>query len=433
LPVVGNLLEFRRDPLGFLTRCARDYGDVARYRVAHHIVYLLNRPDLIEQMLVVDHVNFMKGGVLRAGRALLGNGLLTTEGDEWRRQRRLVQPAFHRERVAAYSDVIVEYAQRMLAMWRDGETRDIHHEMIRLALPIITHTLFDVRVDDEADRAGAAMHDFLEEFKQRMGMGALIPAWLPTPARQRSRRAIVRLEAMVDRMVNERRASGLDRGDLLSMLLRARDDDGSPLTDRQLRDQVMTLFLAGHETTAVTLTWTWFLLAQSPQVEARLLEELRSVLNGRWPSAADVPRLTYTEKVIKESLRLYPPVWAITRVAVRDGEIGGYPVSAGMSVAMSQWVTHRDPRYFDRPEAFDPDRWTDELTKRLPKFAYFPFGGGPRVCVGAALAMMEAVLLLAAIAPRFHLSLVPNERVELWPSLTLHPKRGLPMRLSARG
>ncbi len=432
-PVIGNLLELRRDPLGFLEMCAREYGDVARYRAARFNVYLLNQPDLIEQVFVAQSANMLKGGALQAGRALLGTGLLMAEGEEWRQQRRLVQPAFHRERIAAYGEVIVEYAQRMLATWRTGETRDIHQEMIRLALPIITRALFNVRVDDEADRVGTALHAFLEEFKHQMDTAALIPAWIPTPGRLRARRAIRHLEDIIHRLIRERRAGGVDGGDLLSMLLRAQDDDGTCLTDRQLRDQVMTLFLAGHETTAVTLTWTWYLLARHPHVEAKLLEELRSVLKGRWPSAADVPQLAYTEKVIKESLRLYPPVWAVTRVAQRDCEIGGYRVCAGTSVAMSPWVMQRDSRYFDRPEVFEPDRWTEEFARHLPRFAYFPFGGGPRICIGSSLAMMESILLLAALAQQFHLALAPGYRLELWPSLTLHPKRGLSMILTRRG
>lgn len=431
-PLIGSLPEFRRDPLGFLTSCARDYGDVVRYRIAHITAYLINHPDYIESVLTTHSRNIAKGRALQAGRGLLGDGLLISEGEVWRRQRRLAQPAFHRDRIAAYGEVIVDYAQRMLATWCDGETRDIHQEMIRLTLPIITQTLFNACVDDEADDVGAALHAFLEEFKHQIDTATLIPAWLPTPGRLRAKKAIERLEAIIYRLIRERRSQQRDNGDLLSMLLRAQDEDGGQMTDQQLRDTVMTLFLAGHETTAVTLTWTWYLLSMYPAIEEKLNAELQAVLGRRPPRVSDLPQLRYTEQVIKESLRLYPPAWVITRVALQDFEIGGYPVRAGTSLAMSQWVMQRDPRYYDQPDEFKPDRWTDEFDRRLPKFAYFPFGGGPRVCIGSSLAMMESILLLAAIAQQFRLTLAPGHPVKLWPSLTLHPEHGLIMQLVRR-
>ena len=423
----GNLLEFRRDPLGFLAACARDYGDIVRYRIAHFTTYLLNHPEFSEYVLVTNTRNFVKGRALQAGRDLLGNGLLMSEGDEWLRQRRLVQPAFHRDRIAASGNVIVGYAQQMLATWQPGETRDMHQEMIRLTLAIIAQIFFNTSVGEEADAVGAALYDFLEEFKHQVDTAMLIPQWIPTPGRLRAQKAIGRLEAIIYRLIHERRGSGLDNGDLLSMLLRAEDASGAAMTDRQLRDEVMTLFLAGHDTTAVTLTWTWYLLALHPQIEAKLAAELQAVLGERLPCVDDLPQLRYSEKVIKESMRLYPPVWVITRVALQDCEIGGCRVPAGTSLALSQWVMHRDPRYFDHPDEFDPDRWTDGFSQQLPRFAYFPFGGGPRSCIGSSLAMTEAVLVLAVIAQRFRLTLAPGYRLEMWPSLTLHPRHGMPL------
>jgi len=431
---LGNLTEFRRDPLGFFTRCARDAerGDLVRYRIAHVNVYLLNHPDLIESVLVTDHHNFIKGRTLQAGRVLLGEGLLTSEGESWRRQRRLMQPAFHRERIAVYGEAIVASAQQMLAAWRPGETRDAHQEMARLTFQIVAQTLFGVQVGAEADEVSIALRVFLEQFRNQVDAALLIPDWLPTPGNLRLRAAIRQLEAIIYRIIRARRADRAERDDLLAALLRAQDEDGRQMTDRQLRDEVMTLFLAGHETTAVALAWTWYLLSQNPDVENKLVAELEAVLNGRLPTVADLPNLVYAEQVVKESMRLYPPVWAFARVAVRDCEIGGYPVRSGTSIAMSQWVMHRDARFFDRPAEFIPERWTDEFVRRLPRFAFFPFGGGPRVCIGSSLAMMEAVLLLAAIAQQFRLTLAPGYSLEIWPTVTLHPRHGMPMAITRR-
>ncbi len=430
--VLGNLIEFRRDPLGFFTRCAREYGDLVRYRIAHVNVYLLNHPDLIESVLVTGHHNFIKGRTLQAGRVLLGDGLLTSEGESWRRQRRLMQPAFHRERIAVYGEAIVASARQMLAAWRPGETRDVHQEMVRLTLLIVAQTLFGVQVGAEADEVSDALQVFLEQFRQQVDTGLLIPDWLPTPGNLRLGTAIRQLEAIIYRLIRAQRADRAERNDLLAALLRAQDENGHQMTDRQLRDEVMTLFLAGHETTAVALAWTWYLLAQNPDVENELMAELQAVLGGRSPTVADLPNLPYAEQVVKESLRLYPPVWAFARVAVRDCEIGGYPVRAGTSVAMSQWAMHRDARYFARPNEFIPERWTDEFIRQLPRFAFFPFGGGPRVCIGSSFAMIEMVLLLATVAQQFRLTLAPGHAIELWPTVTLHPRHGLPMMIVRR-
>jgi len=419
------------DPLRTLTHWAREYGDVVYFRRFHYHVYFLNRPDLIEQVLVTDPRNFIKGRGLQANRRLFGNGLLTSEGDYWFGQRRLMQPAFHRERIAAYGKAMVASTTRMLETWRDGERRDVHEDMMRLALEIVAQTLFSTEVEADVERVGAMLKVLMKENRSAR---ILLPFFrmLPTPGNLRYRIAVHQLDEIVYRIIREHRARGRDTGDLLSILLRARDEDGRQMTDTQLRDEAMTLFLAGHETTALALSWTWYLLAQNPDVEHKLEAELRGVLEGRAPEVEDLPRLPYTERVIKESMRLYPPAYVIARIAASDCEIGGYRVPRGASLVMSQWVTHRDPRYWDEPERFNPDRWTPEFEKRLPRFAYFPFGGGPRVCIGASFALMEAALLLATIAPRFRLALADDHPVEPFPSITLRPKDGIKVVVSVR-
>jgi cytochrome P450 len=355
----------------------------------------------------------------------LGNGLLTSEGDFWVRQRRLAQPAFHREQIAAYGQIIVAYTERMLTTWQDGETRDIYRDMRRLTLEITARTLFDADVTGRAGDVVAALDVVRERFVARVNTALLVPEAIPTPANLRLRKAVHQLEEIVYGIIQERRTSDRDHGDLLSLLFHAQDEDGGQMTAQQLRDEVMTLFVAGHETTAITLAWTWYLLSQHPTVEARLVSELQEVLVGRAPSTAHLPHLGYTDKVLKESLRLYPPVWCIPRVALDDCDIGGYHVPAGTSLAMSPWVMHRDPRYFDYPEEFNPDRWEGDFAKRLPVFAYFPFGGGPRRCIGYSFATLEMALVLATIAQKFQLVLAPGHPVTLWPSFTLQPRDGI--------
>ncbi|HEY9668105.1 MAG TPA: cytochrome P450, partial [Coleofasciculaceae cyanobacterium] len=349
------------------------------------------------------------------------------------------QPAFHRERIAAYADVIVTYTNRMLATWQPGEIRDVYQEMMYLTLAIVTKTLFNADVASEVEQIGASLKAVTQHYNQNLNSNAhllvlsfLLPHWLPTPDHLRFRKAVQQLNEIVYGIIHQHRTSGNDTGDLLSMLLNAQDSDGSQMTEQQLRDEVVNLMFAGHETTTNALSWTWMLLSQHPVVEAKVLEELQAVLGGRTPTMADVPQLRYTERVVLESMRLYPPVWTLTREVMQDCEIGGYPLSAGTNVFMSQWVMHRDPRYFDNPEEFAPDRWKDDLAKRLPTFAYFPFSGGPRVCIGKSFAMMETVLVLATVAQKFQLKLVPEHPIVLEPSITLSPKNGLKMLLTKR-
>ena len=432
---VGHAVQLHRDPLALFTRVAREYGDVARFNVATHPAYLLNHPDYIKDVLVTNHARFMKGRALQRAKRLLGEGLLTSEGDFWRRQRRLAQPAFHRQRVGSYAETMVAYAEKTSARWRDGETLDVSAEMTRLTLAVVGQTLFDADVESDADEVGAALTEVMSLFGYLMLPFSELLEKLPLPPRRRFERARARLDAVIYRIIEEHRREGRDRGDLLSTLLHAVDEEGdrTGMTDEQLRDEVMTIFLAGHETTSNALAWTWYLLSQNPEAEARLHEELDDVLKGRPPTAEDYPRLRYTEMVVAESMRLYPPAWAVGRLALEDHEVGGYHIPRGALVLVSQYVMHRDPRFWSEPERFDPERFTPEAKAGRPQFAYFPFGGGQRRCVGEGFAWMEAVLILAALARRWRLRLVPGAQVRTEPRITLRPaKGGIPMKAVSR-
>lgn len=432
--LLGNLPDFGRDMLGFFTDCARQYGDVVALRLARFPACLLNHPKYFEYVLITHHRNFIKHSFFwRHVTTLFGESLLTSEGDSWLRRRRLAAPAFHHERIANYATVMVDYTERMLERWREGELRDIHQEMMHLTMQIVTKTLFDIEITGEAtDEVGGAFDMATAEIAVRFRRPLKIPESIPLPSNLRYRRAVRRLNQLVYGIIKERRSHQGDRGDLLSMLMAARDEDGSAMSDQQLRDEVITLFLAGHETTALVLSWTWYLLSQHPDKEAKLHAELDSVLGGRRPSVEDLSQLTYTGMIVHESMRLYPPAYAFGREAVADCEIGGYAISRGTTLFLSPWVTHRDARYFEQPEEFEPERWENNLMKRLPKFAYFPFGGGPRVCIGNSFALMEATLLLAVIARKFTLRLAPHQAVVPVPSITLRPLSGIGMVVSAR-
>lgn len=419
-----------QSPLEMFTELAR-HGDIVGIRVVNFRNIFVNHPDFIEEVLVGHPRRYFKGRVLRANRHVFGEGLLTSEGDFWLRQRRLVQPAFHRARIAAYAGTMVEYAQRLMESWRSGEERDVHQEMMKLTLQIVAKTLFNADVTRDARDVGKSLELLLElgaDFRRTL----FVPHWIPTFTNLRIKREIAFIESILYRIISERRASGRDTGDLLSMLLHAQDEDGSRMTDKHLRDETITLFLAGHETTASSLSWTWWLLAQNPAVEAKLHAELDEVLGGRVPSMDDLAGLPYTANVITESMRLYPPAWGLARIAVEDHELGGYSVRKGMGVAMAQWVVHRDTRWYDEPEQFRPERWEGDFAKRIPRFAYFPFGGGPRQCIGNSFALMEATLILATIAQKYRLRLVPNHPVVPLASITLRPRYGVRVVLETR-
>lgn len=366
----GNLKEFGRDQLGAMTRWAQTYGDVVSARFGPRQVVFLNHPDLVEEVLVNQNRKFIKHYRLRKIKRSLGQGLLTSEGEFWRGQRKLAQPAFHRERIAAYGRLMVDYTERMLQSWRDGQTRDAQADMMHLTLEIVAKTLFDAEIGGDTADASEAMETLMCAFIARSGSLITAPHWIPTPLNVRVEHAIGRLERILMAVIAARRESGEDRGDLLSMLLHAQDEEsGRRMSDKQLRDEVMTLFMAGHETTANTLAWTWVLLSRHPDVVARLHAELDQVLGDRAPTVVDLPRLKYIESIVNETLRVYPTVWVIGREATEPVELGGYLIPAGMTVFMPQWVIHRDGRWFDDPLAFRPEHG---LTARFSGFIATP-------------------------------------------------------------
>jgi cytochrome P450 len=412
------------DPLTYTREWARVHGDLVRLRIGTLNVYQLAHPDDIELVLRGNHRNFRKDWMTRGLSSLLGEGLLTSEGETWRRQRRLAQPAFQLDQIEKYSTVMVALTQRLLQEWRPGQTRDLHADMMRLALEIVGQTLFGANVGGMADEVGRILEIAMHFFAGPMSLFPWLH-WLPTPGNRRFHQACRQLDALMYKTIARRRESGADGDDLLSRLLRVRDDDGSAMTDAQLRDELVTLFLAGHETTALALSFTFYLLALHPEVVLRLESEVDEILQGRPSCAADVPRLRYTEWIIKESMRLYPPAPGIGREALADCEIHGFFVPKKTQLSLPQWVVQRDPRWFDEPDEFRPERWDNDLARRLPRGAYFPFGDGPRICIGNQFAMMETVLILATIAQGYRFEVAPGYRLSLMPSVTLRPRGGV--------
>ncbi|HEV7427480.1 MAG TPA: cytochrome P450 [Thermoanaerobaculia bacterium] len=424
------LRTLQRDPIPFFTRLASEYSDASQFHVGPQQIFFFNHPDLIRDVLVTQHRSFHKSRVLQRSKIIFGEGLLTSEEELHRRQRRLAQPAFHRERIARYAEVMIERASRLA--WREGEVLDVHQEMMRLTLSVVAKTLFDADVDQDADEIGAALTSLVDLFPTLMNPFANLLRKLPLPQTLRFRRSLERLDRTVYGIIDERRKSGEDRGDLLSMLLMAVDEegDGGGMTDQQLRDEAMTLFLAGHETTANALAWTWYLLSLNPEASDAMHRELREILGDRLPTPADYARLPYTEMVVAESMRMFPPAWAVSRLAIEDAMIGEWLVPRGAVVVAAQAVTHRDPRWFPDPSRFDPLRFTPEAKASRPKLAYFPFGAGPRICIGEGFAWMEAVLIVATIAQRWNFELLSRD-VQPQASITLRPKGGIKMRTRA--
>ena len=427
-------LAIQRDPLGFMERLAREYGDVVHFRLGRRRVYLLNHPEHVKGVLLTHYANFLKGrGHVRRDN-FLGLGLVTSEGAFHRRQRQLTQPAFNHERVNAYAETMAGLTAEAAAEWREGERLDVLDSMRQITLPIASQTLFGTRVDTEHERVIEAFRAGLNRFRWFKPSGSRLGERLSPVHRRRERRSRETIETLVSEIIEGRRREDEDRGDLLSLLLSRPDEEGEQLTsDRQIRDEAVTLFIAGFENIATALTWTFYLLAQHPEVEGRLHAELDEVLGGRPPGAGDIPRLAYTRMVFEEAMRVYPPVPRLVRTALRDYEVGGYTVPAGSLVVVSQYLLHRDPRFWTDPERFDPGRWTPEAKRSRPAYSYFPFGGGARRCIGDGFAYMEGVLVLATLASRWRLRLDPRDRVGIRATHFLHPKGPLLMTAEARG
>ncbi|MEZ4238934.1 MAG: cytochrome P450 [Myxococcota bacterium] len=422
LPLLGSLLPLARDPLGFVVDLARTHGDVVHYRVGPQRFWLVSDPAGIEEVLVglraVTHKDEVTHGLSR----LLGQGLLTSEDPQWRQHRKLAAPSFQPRHLAGYAEAMVDAAlEDPLA---DG-ARDVHEDMTRVTMAIVLRTLFGADAADGA-RVGAALGSFMDAFEQEIrSFRRLLPPRVPTRGRRRIAAARAEIVAAVDPIVARRRALPEPGDDLLGRLLAARDEDGAGMSDAQLRDEAVTLFLAGHETTALTLSYALWLLAAHPEVQDRLAEERATVLGERRAGAGDVGALAWHGAVIREAMRLYPPAWLIGRTPTVDVTVQGHPVPAGGAILVSPWVTHRDPRFWRAPEAFRPERWLGDETRDLPRFAFFPFGGGPRVCIGNHFAQMEAVLVLATWLAQRRVAAVPGATIELMPAVTLRPRHGV--------
>ncbi len=432
----AGLKELRRDRLEFVRNLAQ-YGDISRWQLIGPIqFYMLNHPDYVHEVLVKQRDVFIKEPEdLKQLRRFLGNGLLTNEGADHRRQRKLIQPAFHHQRLKSYAATMVEFGEALLRTWTSGAVLNIDAEMTKLTLEIVAKVLFSANVSEaEAAAVSAALDELQAAMTQLEQMVVPVPEWVPIPANRRIRAATSIIDKVVYRVIEERRSSGAEHVDLLDTLLHTRyEDNGELMSVQQVRDEVITLFLAGHETTANALTWTFYLLAQHRDAVERLHAELDSVLAGRSPTVDDLPNLTWTEMIIKESLRLYPPAWGLSlRVSQTEVQLGPYTLPAKSAVGIFPYTLHRDPRWWPNPERFDPERFTPEAERSRPRYAYIPFGGGDRICIGNAFAMMEATLLLATLAQRFDLYLQPNQTVELEPLITLGPADGIWMQAQAR-
>ncbi len=431
-PLLGHLSEFQKSPLDFLTRCTREYGDMVPIRFGGMTMLYVSHPDLIEQVLVTDHHSYYKGKGLQRTQVLFGNGLLTSEGEFWRRQRKLVQPAFHRERIARYAEVMTETACKHALQWPENSVMDMQKKLAELTLEIVVRTLFNTDVQ-EGEMAGRALEVVQNAFDRWITLAVMLPDWCPMPLPGQLRRAIASLDAVVFRLIERRRKEGGDRGDLLSMLLEAQETDGEQMTDRQLRDEVLTLFLAGHETTALALTWTLYLLEKHSAVAEKMHKEVDALPGGRMPQYEDREALCYTRQVLQEAMRLYPPAWSMGRRASAPCMLNGVEIPAGRTVFMSQWVVHRDPRWYSVPEEFRPERWAEGESEGLPRYAYFPFGGGPRVCIGNSFAMQELTLVLATLVKLLTFRTAEGYAPHLQTAVTLRPRNGLPMQICRRG
>ena len=429
-PLLGSLGELRRDQLAFLLKNSQHYGPVMKFRIGPARIILVTSPDGVQQVLQTNNHNYTKKARGFDGlRDLLGNGLLVSDGEFWLKQRRLMQPAFHRHKIEGFGSMIVSEVSTMLTGWEriaaSGQLINLSHEMMSLTLSVITRALFNDRIADESGKIGSTVTTLLEDAIYRFEHPFALPYWFPSARNFRYNQAKASLHAVIDGIINRRLASGQEYGDLLDMLIQARDEDtGQGMSPEQLRQEAITLFIAGHETTAVLLSWTFYLLSKNLNARDRLQAEVRQVLAGRVPTVEDIPDLAYTRMVLDETMRLYPPAWITSRKSIEADEIEGFLIPAGADVSISPYATHHDPNLWPDPEQFDPERFSPERSAGRHRYAYFPFGGGPRQCIGNNLALLEAQLILAAITQRYNLDLAPGREVETEPLITLRPKDG---------
>ena len=442
-PTFLDLLSFLafgspRDLLSVYMDAARQYGDIVHFGRGSYSFYFVVHPDYVKHVLQDNTRNYPKKNRFNDMlKPLTGEGLLTSDGEVWRRRRRMSQPAFHRERIDGFAKGMTDATQAMLARWvpfaEHGHALDVGREMQRVTLSIVGRALFSADISADSDEMGRAVTTIFEHFNHRFRHLLSVPESVPTPRNRRFHTAIATVDRVSYRLIAEHRQAGTDSGDLLSMLIAARDEEtGEGLSDLQIRDEVGTFLGAGHETTAVTLAWVWYLLSKYPDVERQVHAEVAEVLQGRTPRVADIPRLSYTKMVIQETMRLYPPAWGMSRGIVNDDEIDGYPIPAGALMVLSPYVTHRHPAFWDNPEGFEPERFTPERIAERPRYAYFPFGGGPRQCIGNEFALMEAQLIIAMVIQKYRLQLVPGQHIEPDPIFTLRPSTSVSMTLHAR-
>jgi cytochrome P450 len=436
LAVIAQMMPrfFPFDPLTWGLDIVRQFGDIAHYQLGPLHVYQIAHPDMARQILVEQAERFHKARLIKVAFApFAGDGLLTSDGQLWKQQRKLMQPAFHHTHLAAYGNEIVTRASQLADGLEHDRVVDVLHQMATLTLAVVVKCLFSADVTREAPEVGRLMTAVLDAANHRLNSVVHLPSWVPTGRNRREKRALARLDRILEAAIDAHRAAQTPSHDLLSMLLSALDEDtGARMTNRQLRDEMMTLFLAGHETTATALTWTWYLISQHPEVEAKLSRELDDVLRGRAPTPADLANLPYTEMVVREAMRIYPPAPGVAREPIEDVEIGGYTVPAGSLISLNTYAMHRDRRFFTDPDRFDPERFARGWEERIPRYAYLPFGGGPRICIGNGFAMMEARLVVATLAQRLRLSLEPQQEVVPMQLVTVRPKHGLRMRVEKR-
>jgi cytochrome P450 len=428
----GQLFSFAPNPLSYLENLARRYGDVVHFKIRRRDVFLLNHPDYIKDVLLTHHQKFVKNPGFQNISRILGEGLLSSEGEFHLQQRRRIQPAFHRQRLKSYISIMCQQTTELSDRWVADATVDVYQEMARLTLTIVSSCLFNTGVDEKSGEINQALTDAMSLFEAMTSPRALLMSRLPL-GEKRFERGLARLDDVIYGIINGRKANMTDRGDLLSILMAGNDSDGARvMTNKQLRDEALTLFLAGHETSAVALTWTWYLLSRHPEARSQLLDEIDSVLGGRSPSEDDVKKLTYTKMVLAESMRLYPPVYMIGRQALEDFPVGPYVIPAGASIIVSQHITQRDERFYSNPDAFEPLRWLPEKQAARPKYAYFPFGAGPRVCIGESFAWLEMTIILAILGQEWRFEISSKDKVRPQPRVTLRPKDGMPATLRRR-